>query len=73
MLKNNVSAVAVEEYCDRLKCITEMVCAVQVASAAGDMPNNGYSLALYGIYEDLNNLIDELENLYIDNSEGGRA
>lgn len=62
-----IPANSLEEYCTRLQCIAEMVRAVHVAEAEGHgLPHGGYSLALWGIHEDLLSLLDELESLYME-------
>lgn len=70
MRKNKmIPAISVEEYCFRLECITEMVLALQTAADTGNLPRSGYSLALFGLHEDLLSLLDELKSLYTDSSE----
>ena len=62
-----IPASSLEDRCNRLECITEMVYALHVAEAEGDgLPRGGYSLALLGVHDDLLALLGDLQGLYME-------
>ena len=72
-----IPASSLEDRCNRLECITEMVYALHVAEAEGHgLPRDGYSLALLGVHDDLLALLGDLEGLYMEDEtaegEGAR-
>lgn len=68
MLNNKtIPASSLEDRCNRLERITEMVYALHVAEAEGHgLPRGGYSLALLGVHDDLLALLGDLQGLYME-------
>lgn len=69
-----IPASSLEDRCNRLECITEMVYALHVAEAEGHgLPRGGYGLALL---IDLLALLGDLQSLYMEDEtaegEGAR-